>query len=213
MNSSTQDVAAKNNEPVGPVLSSYTDYRHYLRDFYEFKRAQTRSSLRPYSYATFSAIADIKSPNYLKLIIDGHRNLSMEMAKKFAKAIGLAKDEAEEFIALVVFTQAADPLERNRHLKVLADLRVRQQLKSGEILSETWDKVPGWVTWVLYSLADQGGVTFDVQQLYEVMRGKARPEEVRRSLERLLESGELVKNPATKTASPPQDKHHDPRGR
>jgi hypothetical protein len=65
-----------------PKLGAYTDYRIFLRDFYEFKRAQTKSSLRPYSYATFAASADIKSPNYLKLIIDGQRNLSREMAIK-----------------------------------------------------------------------------------------------------------------------------------
>jgi hypothetical protein len=37
---------------------------------------------------------------------------------------------------------------------------VRQQLKSGEIKAETWDKVPGWVTWVLYALTDQTNVDF-----------------------------------------------------
>ncbi|NJL25596.1 MAG: hypothetical protein HC902_10765, partial [Calothrix sp. SM1_5_4] len=69
------------------------------------------------------------------------------MAKKFARAMSLSKEETEEFIALVDFTQAQEPLERNRYLKVLADLRVRQQLKSGEIKAETWEKVPSWV-WV-----------------------------------------------------------------
>src|SRR6185312_15081583 len=94
-------------------------------------------------------------------------------------------------------TQAVEPLERNRFLKVLADIRVRQQLKSGEINAETWDKVPGWVTWVLYALADQKNVRFEAQELFEIMRGKARPEEIRRSLERLIESGELVRDPET----------------
>ena len=197
MENTTLDQSPKPVELLPPVLGAYTDYRHYLRDFYEFKRAQTRTALRPYSYATFSAVADIKSPNYLKLIIDGQRNLSVEMARKFAKPLGLNKDETEEFVALVVYTQTADPLERNRHLKGLSDLRVRQQLKAGEIQTETWEKVPSWVTWVLYSLADQTGVQFDLNQIYEVMRGKARMEEVRKSLERLLESGELIKNPET----------------
>jgi len=180
-----------------PKIGAYTDYRQFLKDFYEFKRVQTRMSVRPYSYATFAASADIKSPNYLKLIIDGQRNLSREMSVKFGKAIGLSKDEMEEWMALVEFTQATEPLERNRHLKVLADLRVRQQLKSGEIKAETWEKVPSWVTWVLYALADQKNISFAPEHLFEVMRGKARPEEIRRSLEKLLTSGELLKNPDT----------------
>lgn len=197
MENTTQDVAPKSSEVLAPQLASYTDYRQYLRDFYEFKRHETRNSLRPYSYANFAAAADIKSPNYLKLIIEGHRNLSPEMARRFAKATGLIKDEVNEFEALVVFTQATDPLERNRHLKVLADLRVRQQLKSGEIQAETWEKVPSWVTWVLYSLADQKNVTFNLNQLHEVMRGKARFDEIRRSLEKLVEAGELLRDTET----------------
>ncbi|MGE0526669.1 MAG: TIGR02147 family protein [Bdellovibrionales bacterium] len=193
--SSARSTAIKVTAP--PRLNAFTDYRAYLREFYEYRRALTRGALRPYSYATFAAAADIKSPNYLKLIIDGQRNLSADMAKKFGRALGLGKDEMEEFLALVDFTQATEPLERNRFLKVLADIRVRQQLRSGEINQETWEKVPGWVTWVLYALADQRNVRFEVDQLYELIRGKARHEEIRRSLDKLLASGELVRNEET----------------
>lgn len=184
-------------EATPPRLNAFTDYRQYLREFYEFRRNQTRTHLRPYSYATFAAAADIKSPNYLKLIIDGQRNLSAEMAKRFAKAMALSKEETEEFCVLVDYTQATEPLERNRFLKALADIRVRQQLKSGEINADTWNKVPSWVTWVLYALADQKGVEFKPEELYELMRGKARADDIRRSLEKLLQSGELTQNPET----------------
>jgi len=192
------DVTTKvEGDSTPPRLNLFTDYRHYLREFYEFRRNQTRSSLRPYSYANFAAAADIKSPNYLKLIIDGQRNLSTEMAKRFAKAMNLAKEDTEEFVALVDYTQATEPLERNRYLKALADIRVRQQLKSGEINADTWNKVPSWVTWVLYALADQKGVSFKPDELFEAMRGKARSEDIRRSFEKLLTSGELTQNAET----------------
>lgn len=180
-----------------PKLAVYTDYRAYLRDFYEFKREQTKYDLRPYSYATFAAAADIKSPNYLKLIIDGQRNLSRDMALKFARALQLNKPESEEFSALVDFTQAIEPIERNRYLKILGDLRVSQQLKSGEINVDTWEKIPSWITWVLYALCEQKGVNFEPEALFELLRGKARIEEIRKSLEKLFASGELVKNPET----------------
>lgn len=175
-----------------PVLATYTDFRQYLRDFYDYKRKQTESSIRPYNYATFAAAADIKSPNYLKLIIEGQRNLSDVMAKKFSKALGLSKEEGEEFVALVRYGQSEEPVERNRNLKALADFRVRQQMKSGEIKEETWAKVPGWVTWVLYALVDQKGAQFNIDQLYQLFKGKVRPEEIRRCLGRLIQSGELT---------------------
>lgn len=189
---------AKPNEDLTPPrLNSFTDYRQFLRRFYEYRRQQTRSSLRPYSYATFAAAADFKSPNYLKLIIEGQRNLSPEMARRFAKAMNLSREESDEFVALVDFTQATDPLERNRFLKVLSELRVRQQLKSGEINQQTWEKVPSWVTWVLYALTDQKDVSFNLEDLFETMRGKARIEDIRKSLDKLIESGELARNAET----------------
>ena len=148
-------------EVMAPNLSAYTDFRQYLKDFYEFKKRTQSSPIRAYSYATFSAAADIKSPNYLKLIIDGQRNLSDSMIKKFAQALQLTREQVDEFKALVHYGQAKDPLDRNRCLKVLADIRVNQQIKTGAISTQVMEKVPNWVTWVLYALVDQNGVSFD----------------------------------------------------
>ncbi len=178
-----------------PVLGSYTDYRLFLKDYFEHRRDQTRNDRRPYSYAMFSAAADIRSPNYLKLVIEGKRNLSDAMAKKFAKAIGLTKNETDEFVALVRFTQTENPLERNQKLKELSDLRVGQKLKKGEINQDTWDKVPSWVAWVLHALTDQKNVSADFESLYSHLRRKAKPEVVKRSLDKLMESGELSVSP------------------
>lgn len=174
-----------------PALASYTDYRDYLRDVFSYRKRTMSTAIRQYSYAAFSAAADIKSPNYLKLIIEGQRNLSDEMAKKFAKALNLSKDETDEFISLVHYGQAKDPLDRNRCLKELSDIRVRRQLKAGEINAEAWGKVPSWVTWVLHSLADQEGVSFEMSDLREIMRGRATRDEIKKAFDKLLESGEL----------------------
>jgi len=179
--------------PVRPALASFTDFREFLREFYEYKRKLTRKDLRPYSYATFAAAADIKSPNYLKLIIDGERNLSSDMIKKFARAMVMNKAEADEFHALVDYGQAMEPLERNRYLKNLADIRVRHQLKTGEIKAETWEKIPSWVIWVLYAMSDQKNVGFnDIDQLSNLIRRKIKPDDLRRSLEKLKANGELT---------------------
>lgn len=187
----------KQREIFAPSLSAYTDFRQYLRDFYEYKRKTQSSPVRAYSYATFSAAADIKSPNYLKLIIDGQRNLSDPMIKKFAQALQLTKEQLDEFAALVHYGQAKDPLERNRCLKVLADIRVNQQVKTGSISSEAMDKVPNWVTWVLHALVDQEGVSFEPADLRHLMRGRASLDEIKKALARLFAAGELVRDEAT----------------
>jgi uncharacterized protein (TIGR02147 family) len=174
-----------------PVLGAYTDFRLYLKDFYEFKLRTQSSPVRPYSYAHFSAAANIKSPNYLKLIIDGKRNLSPAMARKFARALGLGKDQAEEFEALVAYGQARDPLERNRRLKTLSEWRSLRQRQRGAAGDEDYQKVPSWVTWALYALADQRGVGSDPQVLRDVLRGRANLDEIKRGLQSLVEAGEV----------------------
>lgn len=183
--------------PQHPVLGEYTDFRQYLKDVYEYRRLTESTGLRSYSYSTFSAAADIKSPNYLKLIIEGRRNLSEDMITRFAKALRLSRTDAEEFRALVRYGQAVEPIERNQFLKELADLRARRAFEAGHINQRSWDKVPGWIGWVLYAMADQRDVDFDPQVLQKLFRAKASPDDIRGSLEKLIESGELGRDPET----------------
>ncbi len=180
-----------------PALGAYTDFRRYLHDYFSFKKIETAESVRPYSYAHFSAAADIRSPNYLKLIIEGQRNLSKQMMTKFSKALGLNKAESEEFEALVLYGQAKTPAERNQHLKVLSEIRVRNKIKEGKIQSEDYESVPSWVTWVLYTLSEQKNVSFDLENLKAIIGNKATLDEIRVSMGHLLERGELVKDSET----------------
>lgn len=182
---------------VSPILSDYMNYRQYLGDFYQYKRKASKGSLRAYNYAVFSAAANIKSPNYLKMIIEGKRNLSDDMISKFGKALGFLKEQTEEFRLLVQFTQATDPADRNMFLKKLSEHRVAGKLKSGEIDRKTWEKVPNWVTWIIYAMVDQDGVAFDTAGLKKLLRGKASEDEIESALNTLLATGELRRDEAT----------------
>ncbi len=178
-----------------PNLSFYLDYRKYLDDFYKYKRELTKKSLRPYTYQVFSAGADIKSPNYLKMVIDGKRNLSMDMVLKFAKALGLNKESTDEFKLLVQFTQENDPALRNIFLKKLNEHRISAKLKSGEIDAKTWEKLPNWISWILFAMIDQTGVEFKPDKLVKLLRGTVNEEEVRQALQAIIDSGEVEVSP------------------
>lgn len=180
-----------------PSLSEYMDYRLFLADFYLAKKAITKTAIRPYSYAIFSAAADIKSPNYLKMIIEAKRNLSLDMVVKFARACAFNKAQTDEFRLLVSFNQAEDPADRNYALKQLSEYRVEQKLKHGEFDRKVFEKVPNWIGWIIYALVDQDGVTFETNQLKDLLRGKASESEINEALENLIKSGELVRDPLT----------------
>lgn len=96
--------------PNPPDLRSYDDYRAFLRDYYAFKKA-----LRPgFSHRRFAAMAGLKSPNYLLLVMKGERNLSPEMALAVAKAMGLAAQEREYFRSLVQLEAARSAVDLER---------------------------------------------------------------------------------------------------
>lgn len=197
-NELAQDATAQaQTDSSRPTISDCLDYRKFLRDYFEFKRNENRTALRPYTYSVFSASADIKSPNYLKLIIEGKRNLSQDMIVKFAKAMHLNKQEAEEFAALVKYNQATDPGDRNQFLRDLASLRVRNKIENGEIDENTWRKVPSWVAWVLYAMADQNGVKYTPEDLAKLLRNRITPEEAADTLYNMLSAGQLVRDENT----------------
>ncbi len=183
-----------------PELSQFVDYRKYLKAFYEFKQEESKGRLRPYSYSDFSAAADIKSPNYLKLIIEGKRNLSKDMGKRFSRALRHSRAHAKEFSLLVDYCQEKDPLQRTHKLKDLSEYRAKKALRAGEINSETWDQVSNWLVWVLYAMADQKDVIFTPSELRKLMRGQVNEAQITHALNKLLKAKDIEIDPVTHQA-------------
>lgn len=100
-------------------IAEYLDYRQFLRDFYAFQKAESAS----FSHRVFSRRAGLRSSNYLSLVMKGERDLSSEMAPRFARACGLAKSELELFCELVTYGQAKTTEEKQRSLSRLARFR------------------------------------------------------------------------------------------
>jgi uncharacterized protein (TIGR02147 family) len=98
----------------------YRDYREFLGTYY----AQGKAS--GLSYRAFAKAAGFSAPNYLKLVIEGSRNLSKEMAVRFAQACKLNPEAAQYFCLLVEFNQASSDAERNAlHLELTKFARFR----------------------------------------------------------------------------------------
>lgn len=104
----------------------YLDFRRFLEAYYLARKR------RGYSYRAFSRRAKLSSPNYLKLIIQGKRNLTPEMAVRFAEACQLHGEAAEYFQQLVGFNQARTPEERSLYyerLRLFKRYRTAQKLE------------------------------------------------------------------------------------
>lgn len=167
------------NQNLGqaPQLSNYMDYRLYLADFLKFKRSQ-KLGIRKYSPSDFAAAADLKSPQYLKLIIDRQRNLSEDGVQKFCKALGLNKEDSEEFLFLVFYNQATQPKERYHYLQKLSEHRAKnvEGLKS-----------PHWLKVIIHSICEGLGGSYTLEDLKALLGDKAKPAELQKCLEEMVD--------------------------
>ena len=102
-----------------PDIFEFDDFRAYLRGYYAYRKQLGRG----FSLRTFSRQAALTSSNYLKLVMDGDRNLSGAMAERFAKACGLRGPAAEFFCELVAYGQAETAAERERAYRRLSSFR------------------------------------------------------------------------------------------
>lgn len=106
-------------------IYDYMDYREFLRDYYvEQKRVDPK-----FSFRYFAKQAKFKSPAFLKMVIDGKRNISTQMAHAFARAIKLDRKQTAFFETLVLYNQALDPADKNHRLDILLRTRPGTQAK------------------------------------------------------------------------------------
>jgi uncharacterized protein (TIGR02147 family) len=107
-------------EVRNPIIFEYTRYRDFLRDLVAYRKATQPQ----FSFRYFSRMAGFTSPNFLKLVIEGDRNLSSDSIDKFARALKLGKEETAFFRNLVLLNQAGTLEER----KYFAEQVVRSKM-------------------------------------------------------------------------------------
>lgn len=111
-------------------LFTYIDFRRYLGDYYEHKKRSTAH----FSYRYLSNRAGFSSPVFIKLVIDGKRNLSLESCAKLSAALDHSEREAVYFKNLVLFNQATTAAAKSEHYAVLLSMMncVAEQRLNGD---------------------------------------------------------------------------------
>lgn len=84
-----------------PIIE-YSDFRQYMRDYYEERKRRS-----VFSWREFSKIAGFTSSSYMKVVCDGKSKLSRIGVERTGTAMGLAGFEMEYFRAMVEYGQAA----------------------------------------------------------------------------------------------------------
>ncbi|MBN1131348.1 MAG: TIGR02147 family protein [Chitinispirillaceae bacterium] len=175
-------------KPMVPIYD-YMDYRQYLQDFFEEKKRE----LRFYSYRLFSQRAGLKSPNFLKLVIKGERNLSKHSVYKFAKAMALAKKETEYFENLIFFNQSDLLEEKNLYLMNLMKYRKKSDTKTIE--EAEYEYYTQWHTPVIRELVCAANFRDDYKRLGAAVIPSITAADAKRAVELLLKLKFITRNP------------------
>jgi uncharacterized protein (TIGR02147 family) len=168
----------------------YRDYREFLAAFYRQGKAGGLS------YRGFARLAGLGAPNYLKLVIDGKRNLSPEMAERFASACRLNEESASYFRLLVAFNQAGDDTERNalhEELSRFARFRSSQRL---DLAQKEYHS--SWFIPAIRELVTCTGFREDAAWLAQQLEPSISEKEAAHALEVLLRLGLLERDESGK---------------
>ncbi|MGD9159987.1 MAG: TIGR02147 family protein [Desulfobacteraceae bacterium] len=171
-----------------PDIFDYLDYRTFLRDIFNYKKLKNHR----YSYRVFSGKAGFSSPNFLKLVIDGQRNLTNESIGKIAKGFGLKKQERDFFESLVFMNQALTNDDKNHYYKKM--MASNGFLKSHKIDQSKYKYFSKWYYPAIREIAVFGNRDSTPEQIAGLLNPNITTREVERALDILLELGLLRKD-------------------
>lgn len=121
-----------------PNIFEYTDYRKFLKDYFEFKKKLNKN----FSYRYFCQKAGVSSPSYLHNIIKGIRRITPKSIDKIIKGLGFLPYEANYFRLLVNYCESTDEEEKEIFAKEMERIRETTRFytikESQEVFYRDW---------------------------------------------------------------------------
>ena len=167
-----------------PIIE-YSDFRQYMRDYYEERKRRSA-----FSWREFSKITGFSSCSYMKVVCDGKSKLSKIGVERVGADMGLAGFEMEYFRAMVQYGQAESAeAKKDAFRKMLAVAKVHKvRVLEGDLFAY----YDSWRNPVVRELAPlmPGATPGDMAKM---CYNETSAQEVRESLDFLTRSGLLKK--------------------
>jgi uncharacterized protein (TIGR02147 family) len=174
------------------AIAYYTDYRKFLRDYYESRKKK----IPHFSYRVLAESVGFSSESFLRMAMEGKKNLTKESAGKIAKALKLNKKASDYFETLVLFNQAKDFESKERFLAKIDLFRKRN---NPELLRpKEYDYLKVWLHAVMREVVAFPGFEEDPKKIAHTFAFPVSPIEIQKSLDFLLENGFIERNAAGK---------------
>lgn len=169
-------------------IFSFRDYRDYLKAVYEHLKATRRR----FSYRYFAKTAGFGGQSYLRMVMDGERNLSPTSINKCTRALRLGKKETLYFETLVLYAQAKTPEDKERYYNQLAVLRPKVEIKG--LSRDQFEYLTQSHFVAIRELAAMPEFEDDVTWIAKNLRKPLKPTEIKHALEVLERLKLLVRD-------------------
>lgn len=171
-----------------PSVFEYTDHREYLGSMYRYYKSRDEK----FSFRFFARRAGFRSPNFLKLVIDGARNLSEDSAKRCAEAFRLSLAESDFLIKLVRFNHCKNSAEKSAQAEEL--LRAKGLRKIRPLTLAQFAYYANWYYIPIREMVALEKFREDSEWISKQLLPSVEPHQVTRAIEDLLALGLLERD-------------------
>ena len=172
---------------MGTALYTYLDYRKYLSNVLEEKRAEDKK----FSHRFFLRRMGITSTGYLSNVICGKNSLNTKDAVSLGRVLNLSNAEIEYLKKLIYFSKAKTVEEKNVYFKQIMDYRKRRvvflQKDQLSLYSE-------WYTVIIREILHTCNFTDDYTALAKMVSPKISVQAAKKSIQLLEKMGLVEKN-------------------
>jgi uncharacterized protein (TIGR02147 family) len=163
-------------------IYDYTDYRLYLRDYYEEQKAQNPA----FSYRYFARKAGFNSSGLYKDIVDGRTGITRSLILRFAKAMKLSPKQQEYFETLVYFNEAKTIDEKKLYFERLMKYH---NSKAFRVDASQYEYFSKWYYIAVRELLAIGNFKDDYTAIAQSLNPAIRREQAQKAIEVLKKLG------------------------
>jgi uncharacterized protein (TIGR02147 family) len=169
-------------------IYDYSDFRDYMKDALAFEKTRNPS----FSHRYLAQKLGLSTPNLILLVIQGKRNLTPTVRFKLSSFLKHTKKEALYFERMVSFQQAKTHDERAMHYASMLELK--RKIKAAPIERQQYEYYNNWYNPVVRELICAPDFKGDYKTLAKKLSPPISPEQVKRSVDLLLDLGLIKKD-------------------
>jgi uncharacterized protein (TIGR02147 family) len=168
-------------------IFEYLDYKLYLRELFEEKKRESPN----FSHRSLMQKLSLRAPGHILFIIQGKRRLTQDIALRLANYLKLGKKETDYLLALVQYTNAKTPSEKQYSFEEILTLRMRTSAKVPVSGYRFYEK---WYYGAIRASLDVEQFSGDYAHVAASLCPPITPAEAKQAIELLLEIGMAIQD-------------------